>query len=161
MTRVFPANGRFTPRQRELYTIYLKLYQALMTSINVHVSPRDVIRDAANKMEAIVRAYAFTDARIKAGAAAFVERYRNSSANSLGHSVGMEVHDVGRPAPTLEPGMVFTIEPALQIPDEHIGVRLEDMILITDSGYENLSAFVPIEIDAIEELMRQPGLQKR
>jgi len=161
VTRVFPANGRFTPRQRELYTIYLKLYQALMTSINVHVSPRDVIRDAANKMEAIVRAYAFTDARIKAGAAAFVERYRNSSANSLGHSVGMEVHDVGRPAPTLEPGMVFTIEPALQIPDEHIGVRLEDMILITDSGYENLSAFVPIEIDAIEELMRQPGLQKR
>ena len=161
VTRVFPANGRFTPRQRELYTIYLKLYQALMTSIAVHASPRDIIRDAANRMEAIVRGYAFTDARIKAAAAAFVERYRNTSANSLGHSVGMEVHDVGRPAPTLEPGMVFTIEPALQIPDEHIGVRLEDMILITDSGYENLSAFVPIEIDAIEELMRQPGLQKR
>jgi Xaa-Pro aminopeptidase len=46
----------------------------------------------------------------------------------------MEVHDVGGPAPTLEPGMVFTIEPALQIPEEHIGVRLEDMILMTVDG---------------------------
>jgi Xaa-Pro aminopeptidase len=71
----------------------------------------------------------------------------------------MEVHDVGRPAPTLEPGMVFTIEPAMQIPDEHIGIRLEDMILITDTGYENLSAFVPIEIADIEKTMAEPGLR--
>jgi Xaa-Pro aminopeptidase len=80
---------------------------------------------------------------------------------SLGHAVGMEVHDVGRPAPTLEPGMIFTIEPAMQIPDEHIGIRLEDMILITDAGYENLSAFVPIEIADIEKTMSEPGLRRR
>ena len=54
-----------------------------------------------------------------------------------------------------------TIEPALQIPEEHLGIRLEDMMLITESGYENLSAFVPIEIDAIERLMSEPGLSKR
>ena len=71
----------------------------------------------------------------------------------------MEVHDVSAGEhPTLEPGMVFTIEPAMQIVDEHLGIRLEDMILITDRGYENLSAFVPVEIDAIEQLMAQPGL---
>ena len=70
----------------------------------------------------------------------------------------MEVHDVGRPRQTLEPGMIFTIEPAMQIEDEHLGIRLEDMILITETGYENLSAFVPVEIDAIEKLMAQPGL---
>ena len=64
----------------------------------------------------------------------------------------MEVHDVGGPAPTLEPGQVFTIEPAMQIPEEHIGIRLEDMILIIDTGYENLSAFVPVEIDGIEQM---------
>ena len=73
----------------------------------------------------------------------------------------MEVHDVGGPAPTLEPGQVFTIEPAMQIADEHIGIRLEDMILITETGYENLSAFVPIDIEAIERTMREPGLQKK
>jgi len=161
VTRVFPANGTFTPRQRELYTIYLRLYQALMASIKVHAAPRDIIKDAAKNMDAILASYAFSDSRIKSAATAFVDRYRNNGGNSLGHWVGMEVHDVGGPAPTLEPGMVFTIEPAMQIPEEHIGVRLEDMILITENGYENLSAVVPIEIDDIERTMREPGLQKR
>ena len=71
----------------------------------------------------------------------------------------MEVHDVsGGRGNTYEPGTIFTIEPAMQIVDEHLGLRLEDMILITDTGYENLSAFVPVEIDAIEKLMKEPGL---
>jgi Xaa-Pro aminopeptidase len=112
-------------------------------------------------MDRVVASFTFTDPKIKAAAADFVEKYRNSSANSLGHSVGMEVHDVGRPPATLEPGQIFTIEPAMQIPDEHIGIRLEDMILITDTGYENLSAFLPIEIAAIEATMKEPGLQKK
>jgi len=89
---------------------------------------------------------------------AFVTRYRSNTSNSLGHSVGMEVHDVRMTAETLEPGFIFTIEPAMQIEDEHLGIRLEDMILMTESGYENLSAFVPSEIDAIERLMAQQGL---
>jgi Xaa-Pro aminopeptidase len=49
--------------------------------------------------------------------------------------------------------MIFTIEPAMQIPEEHIGIRLEDMLLVTDGGYENLSALVPIEIPDIERVM--------
>jgi Xaa-Pro aminopeptidase len=158
VTRVFPANGRFSARQREFYTIYLKLYQALMTSIRVHVSPRDIVKDAVVKMDAVMSAFQFADPKIKEAATTFVERYRNSNANSLGHSVGMEVHDVRMTAPTLEPGFIFTIEPAMQIEDEHLGIRLEDMILITETGYENLSAFVPVEIDAIEKLMAQQGL---
>ena len=73
--------------------------------------------------------------------------------------VGMEVHDVTRRTSTaLEPGMVFTIEPALTIPDDRVYIRLEDVILITPTGYENLSAFVPMEIDAIEKLMAEPGM---
>jgi Xaa-Pro aminopeptidase len=103
----------------------------------------------------------FSDPKIKAAAATFVERFRSGPARSLGHAVGMEVHDVGQPPATLEPGQIFTIEPAMPLPDEHIGIRLEDMILVTDSGYENLSAVVPIEIDAIEAVMREPGLQKK
>jgi Xaa-Pro aminopeptidase len=161
VTRVFPANGTFTLRQREFYTIYLALYRALMTSIKVHASPRDIARDAVVKMDRLLNEFHFSDSRIRTAAVAFVDRYRTSNALSLGHSVGMEVHDVGRPTATLEPGEIFTIEPAMQIPEEHIGIRLEDMILITETGYENLSAFVPIEIDDIEHVMKEPGLQKK
>jgi Xaa-Pro aminopeptidase len=161
VTRVFPANGRFTPRQRELYTIYLRLYQAVMTSIRVHASGQDILKDAVVKMDGIMASFTFTDPKIKDAATAFVENYRRSSANpraGLGHTVGMEVHDVtGGRAATYEPGMIFTIEPAMQIVDEHLGLRLEDMILITGSGYENMSAFVPVEIEAIEKLMKEPG----
>lgn len=158
VTRVFPANGRFTPRQREFYGIYLKLYRALMTSIRVHATAAEVIKDAVKKMDAVMAAYPFTDPKIKEAARQFVERYRSSRANSLGHTVGMEVHDVRNPTPTLEPGLVFTIEPAMQIPDEHIGIRLEDVILITETGYENLSAFVPAEVPEIERLMTRRSL---
>jgi Xaa-Pro aminopeptidase len=154
VTRVFPANGKFTPRQREFYGIYLKLYQALMTSIEVHKTPAEIVKNAVVKMDAIMGSYNFTDDKIKAAAAAFVENYRKFRPNgTLGHTVGMEVHDVRYPTPTLEPGYVFTIEPAMQIQDEHVGIRLEDMLLITDTGYENLSAFVPVEIADIEKLM--------
>lgn len=154
VTRVFPANGRFTMRQREFYTIYLRLYQALMTSIRVHATPSEVVTDALVKMDAAMASFTFTDQKIRAAAQRFVESYRSRpNVASLGHSVGMEVHDVGGSPATLEPGMIFTIEPAMTIPEEHIGIRLEDMILITGTGYENMSAFVPIEIADIEKMM--------
>ena len=101
--------------------------------------------------------------KYKEAAVRFVDGYRrrlappppgtpNRGGGTLGHMVGMEVHDVpGPPHDTLLPGMVFTIEPALTIPDDRIYIRLEDMLVITDTGYENLSAFAPIEIDAIEK----------
>src|SRR4029079_18384847 len=115
-------------------------------------------KEAVIKMDRIMGSYKFTDPAIKAAAERFVDRYRNSKSNSLGHTVGMEVHDVRLPTDTLEPGQLFTIEPAMTIPDEHLGIRLEDVILITENGYENLSAFVPVEIDAIEKLMAEPGI---
>src|SRR5262247_3716892 len=161
VTRVFPANGKFTPWQREYYTIYLRLYQALMTSIKVHLAPNDIIKEAVKKMDAVMTDFKFTDTKIKEASARFVERYRASKSNSLGHTIGMEVHDVRLPDQTLEPGQLFTIEPAMTIPDEHIGIRLEDVILITETGYENLSAFVPVEIAEIEKLMAEPGLSDK
>jgi Xaa-Pro aminopeptidase len=160
VTRVFPASGTFTPRQREFYEIYLRLYQALMTSIDVHKRPIDVIGNAVKKMDEIVASYRFSDDRIKNAALKFVNDFRaRREANSLGHNVGLEVHDPGGlQAETLEPGRIFTIEPMMRIEDEHVGIRLEDMILITDSGYENLSRFVPVEVRDIEKLMAERGL---
>jgi Xaa-Pro aminopeptidase len=155
VTRVFPANGKFTPRQREYYDIYLRLYRAVMTSIKVHATARDVIKDAVLKMDGIMSSYKFTDDKIKNAARNFVDNYQRQQtrANSLGHSVGMEVHDVRMPTDTLEPGEIFTIEPEMRIEEDHLGMRFEDMLLITETGYENLSSFVPIEIADIEKLM--------
>jgi Xaa-Pro aminopeptidase len=165
VTRVFPANGRFTPRQREFYTIYLRLYQALMTSIKVHASAREVMDAAVAKMDRIVAEYPFSDPEIRATAASFVERFRRDPAadpqarpRGLGHAVGLEVHDVRNPTDTLEPGYVFTIEPQMTMESGELSARLEDIILVTATGYENLSAFVPVEIEDIERLMAEPGL---
>ncbi len=159
VTRVFPADGKFTPWQREYYQIYLRLYRALLTSIRVHATAQEIIHDAVTKMDAAMASYQFTDQKIARAARTFVEGYRNSKATGLGHAVGMEVHDVRNPVLTLEPGYIFTIEPEMRIEELHLGMRLEDMVLITEKGYENLSAFVPIEVRDIERLMATgPGL---
>lgn len=161
VTRVFPANGVFTPRQREAYGIYLQLYRALMTSIKVHMAPAEVVKAAVVKMDVILVSYRFTDPKIKKAAETFVEDYRRQAkdARFLGHSVGLEVHDVSDQRGTmLEPGCIFTIEPEMRIEEDHAGIRLEDMILMTETGYENLSAFVPIEVRDIEKLMAEKGL---
>ena len=158
VTRIFPANGKFTAWQREYYGTYLKLYQALLTSIKPYTAPRDIIKAAVVKMDEALRATRFTDPRIEAAANAFVNRYRTSTSNSLGHTIGLEVHDVRLGSDVLLPGHLFTIEPAMIINELHLGIRLEDAILITETGYENLSAFVPVEIADIERLMAQPGL---
>jgi Xaa-Pro aminopeptidase len=164
VTRMMPVNGKFTPDQKELYTIYLRLYQALMTSIRPGSVP-DILKDAVANMDKILASYAFTNPKYKEAATRFVQSYRrrmNSGGGSLGHMVGMEVHDVTVPMPDgLKPGMIFTIEPALTIPEDRVYVRLEDMILITDSGYENLSSFVPVEVADIEKLMAETGFAEK
>jgi Xaa-Pro aminopeptidase len=158
VTRIFPANGKFTPRQREMYNIYLRLYQAVMTSIRPYATPADIAKDAVVKMEKIVASYKFTDSKIRDAANSFVDIYRSKPVRSLGHTVGMSVHDVPYAGATLQPGEIFTIEPEMRIEGEHTGFRLEDMLLITKTGYVNMSGFVPIEIPDIERLMAQRGL---
>jgi Xaa-Pro aminopeptidase len=164
VTRVFPANGTFTPVQREFYTVYLRMYQALMGVIKPNVPVRDLLQEAGKQMLAIIAGTTFTNPQIKAAATAFANRYATSTGSSFGHSIGLEVHDVGRGRPaegtpvTLLPGQLFTIEPALIIPELGLAMRLEDALLVTDTGYENLSAFVPLEIAAIEKVMTEPGI---
>jgi Xaa-Pro aminopeptidase len=71
------------------------------------------------------------------------------------------VHDVTVPFDDLKPGMIFTIEPALTIPGDRVYIRLEDVILITPTGYENMSDFVPMEVAAIEKLMAETGFAEK
>jgi Xaa-Pro aminopeptidase len=162
VTRMFPANGRFSPWQREIYGVYLRLYRALMTSIRPGVTAQRVIEDAVVKMQEVLRTTTFTDPKIEKAAREFVDRYASGRERTrLGHWVGMEVHDVDAPGDLLKPGMVFTIEPPITIPEDKVYVRLEDMILITETGYENLSESLPYEIDAIERTMAEDGLGER
>ena len=161
VTRVFPSNGKFTPRQREMYTIYLRLYQALETSMKSGVAPRDIKKDAAVKMDKIIAEFKFTDPKIKEAAQRFVAPYHTGGGNSLGHMVGLETHDVSSAYDVLQPGMIFTLEPAMTIPDERVYIRIENMYLITTTGYENMSTMAPVEPDAIEKLMKEVGIGKK
>jgi Xaa-Pro aminopeptidase len=161
VTRMFPANGKWTAAQRELYTVYLRLYQALMKSIRPHAQPRAIVANAAKEMEAIVGTFPFSSQKHRAAAQRFVDAYKVGTRSSLGHWIGMEVHDVTAPYQTLQPGMTFTIEPALTIPEDRVYIRLEDAILITADGYENLSGFLAVEPDAIEKLMAEESLFDR
>ena len=161
VTREFPSNGRFTPRQREMYTIYLRLFQAVEQSMKTGVAPRDISKAAAMKMDTIMAHFTFNDPKIKEAATRMVESYRNPRGNSLGHMVGLETHDASLPYDVLLPGMVFTIEPAMTIPDERIYIRLESVYLVTATGVENISTMAPVEPDAIEKLMKEIGIGKR
>lgn len=156
VTRMFPANGRWSANQRELYTAYLKMYQALMTSIRPNVHPRLLMMEAGRKMQAIASTFAFSSEKNRAAAQRFADGYKDPRPDAmLGHWIGMEVHDVTAPYTALKPGMMFTIEPALTIPEDRVYIRLEDAIVITDTGYENMSAFVPVDPDAVEKLMAE------
>lgn len=161
VTREFPSNGKFTPRQREMYTIYLRLFQAVEQSMKTGVAPRDISKAAAEKMDTIMAHFTFTDPKIKDAAKRMVDSYRTPRGNSLGHMVGMETHDASLPYEVLLPGMVFTIEPAMTIPDERVYIRLESVFLVTEKGVENISTMAPVEPDAIEKLMKEIGIGKK
>ena len=133
-----------------------------MSSIRPGVTITQVANDAGAKMGAIIAAFKFTDPKIKEAATKFAAAYQSGKPrNGLGHGLGMEVHDVTVRRESFQPGELFTIEPTISIPDESLAMRIEDVILITEKGFENMSAFVPIEIGDIEKLMREPGLGER
>ncbi|MGH7752184.1 MAG: M24 family metallopeptidase, partial [Gemmatimonadales bacterium] len=75
--------------------------------------------------------------------------------HGLGHWIGMDVHDVGGYATPLAPGMVFTIEPGIYLPDEALGVRIEDCVVVTPTGGEWLSAGAPRTAEDVERVMQQ------
>jgi Xaa-Pro aminopeptidase len=160
VTRTWPVNGHFNEWQRDLYGFYLGYYEAILGSIRPgEVST--IISDASSRMDRLLATWKFTKPIYRRAAERFVEEFKESalrSAPSLGHGVGMAVHDVGVGDGSLVPGMVFTIEPQFRVPEERIYIRLEDVIAVTDEGVEILSDFVPMEIDAVEALMKEEGL---
>jgi Xaa-Pro aminopeptidase len=164
VTRMWPVNGTFAPWQRELYGFYLTCYEAILHAIRPGVDAGTIMKAASKEMERTLAASKFSKDTYRKGAEAFVREYRDAAGKSdasLGHWVGMATHDDGPHSGPLKPGMVFTIEPALRVPEEKIYIRLEDLIVVTARGADVLSDFVPRDIAGIEKVMKEEGLLER
>ena len=144
ITRTLPANGKFSPRQREIYDIVLGAQNAALAA----VKPGAVLYGEKNSLQQIVTDYINTHGHDKRGRA--LGRYYP---HGVSHHLGLDVHDPGDRARPLEPGMVVTVEPGIYIPEENLGVRIEDDVLVTKDGYQLLTARLPRTADEIEKIM--------
>ena len=142
VTRTMPLSGRFTERQRALYNLVLGSQQAAL----------EQARPGATllTLDRVARAYLRERSGSLCGASP-CDRY---FVHGLSHWLGMDVHDVGSYATPLAPGMVFTVEPGLYLPEEGLGIRIEDDVLVTPTGYELLSAAAPRTAEQVEQAMR-------
>ncbi|MFK7760357.1 MAG: aminopeptidase P N-terminal domain-containing protein [Phycisphaerales bacterium] len=134
ITRTIPVNGKFTKRQREVYEVVLKAQKASIaatkpgaTMVQVDAAARKVITDAG---------------------------FGDYFLHGIGHHLGLETHDPGIQSAKLKPGMVVTIEPGIYIQEEEIGIRIEDDILVTKDGNQNLSSAIPKTVAQIESAMK-------
>ena len=166
ITRTFPVSGRFSPAQRQLYQLVLDAQYASIEQIKPGLS-----WNKAHEASVEVLTTGLVELGLLKGRVSKLikdEKYKQFYMHKIGHWLGMDVHDVGdykldNEWRLLEPGMVLTIEPGLYIPLDYkkvdakwrgIGIRIEDDILVTKTGYEVLTKALPKEIDEIENLMQ-------
>ena len=147
ITRTVPANGRFTPRQREIYEIVLGAQNAAIQAFKSGVST--IGRMGDHSLHKIASDYINTHGKDLHG-----QPLGPYFIHGLGHYVGLNVHDPGDTAIPLGPGAVFTLEPGIYIPEEKIGVRIEDIFWVNDKGeLVRLSKGLPNTADEVEKLM--------
>ncbi|MGL5576395.1 MAG: aminopeptidase P family protein [Sarcina sp.] len=144
VSRTFPVNGKFTDRQKELYQAVLDVNIAIIDMMKPGITMKEV-NEAANDMLA--------EKCLALGLTEKKEDFRKYYFHSIGHSLGLDTHDVGKRWGVLEEGMVWTVEPGLYIPEENIGIRIEDDVLITADGNEVLTKEIIKSIDDIEKFM--------
>jgi len=149
VTRTLPVNGHFTPRQREIYDIVLGAQQAAIDAFKSGASSMG--RTAANSLYKIAYDYINTHGKDAHG-----EALGQYFIHGLSHYVGLNVHDSGDRDAPLGPGVVFTIEPGIYIPEEKLGVRIEDTFLVDTGGkLICLSCDAPKKADEVEALMKR------
>ena len=153
ITRTYPASGRYTPRQREVYQLVLDAQAAAVADFKPGVSTIATLNRTVKDF--------FRKSPIRARDAEGTERTMDHFfAHGLGHHMGLDVHDVGDGSKALLPGEVFTIEPGLYIPAESLGVRIEDDYRVTKDGLEKLSKDIPVEAVEIErQIARARGVE--
>ena len=154
VTRIWPVNGKFDNAQKTLYNFIVAYRDALFKYIKPGVTSNDVLDGAAADMKQYVKGKDFVKPQYLKAVQEGI-KFRGH----FQHPVGMAVHDVGivHRIP-LRQGMVFTIDPMIWVPEERLYIRIEDVALVTEDGVENLSAFVPSSIAAIEKTIQEKGL---
>jgi Xaa-Pro aminopeptidase len=147
ITRTLPINGHYTARQKEIYDIVLGAQEAAMAAFQSGKSM--LVGDAENSLNKVARDYIKTHGKDLHGQP--LDQY---FIHGLGHYIGLDVHDPGDYKVPLGPGMAFTIEPGIYIPEENIGVRIEDDFLVgADGKLIELSAALPSKTEDVEKAM--------
>ncbi len=153
LTRTIPVNGRFTPRQREVYDAVLRVLRATNDLLRPGNTPSKLQKQVVALMEQELIALGLIDAgeaEKQGPEKPLVAKY---FMHGISHHLGLDVHDVAPPNEPFAPGMVFTIEPGIYIREEGLGIRLENDFLIGEEKNIDLMASIPIEADEIEACM--------
>ncbi len=153
MTRTIPVSGKFSPRQREVYTAVLRIMRFANSILRPGILIPDYQKMILAEMEKeMVSLNLFTQAEADAqdDTKPLVKKY---FMHGTSHHLGLDVHDVSPPNEPVAEGMLFTIEPGIYIPQERIGIRLENNYLIGKTENTDLMATIPIDPDEIEALM--------
>ncbi len=147
--RMWPVNGVYSPVQRELYGFVLQYHDILLSLIRAGQTASEILAEAAAKMRPLLESWHWSKPVYKLAAQKLLESRR-----PLSHGVGMAVHESGRYGDEpLKPGLVFAVDPELVVPEEQLYIRVEDTVVVTDKGHENLTAGCPRAIDEVEKLI--------
>jgi Xaa-Pro aminopeptidase len=146
---MWPVDGKFRPAQRELLQVVLDYRNAVITRIRPGAIVQQIMEEARKAMEPILAKTKFSKPAYEQAARTLVER----GGGVFSHPVGMSVHDDGDYTQgPLQPGQVFSIDPAIRVPEENLYLRYEDVVLVTATGYENFTAFLPSELNDLEKM---------
>jgi Xaa-Pro aminopeptidase len=153
MSRTIPVNGKFTPRQKECYNAVLRTFKEARKLFLPGNTAKMVTREAWRMMEQeMILLGLFTADDVK-NQDESKPLYKKYLPHGIAHYLGLDVHDVGDPEAPFQPGMVLTCEPGIYIPEENIGIRIENNILVTETEPVDLMENIPIEVDEIESIM--------
>ncbi|MBL0330961.1 MAG: aminopeptidase P family protein [Bacteroidetes bacterium] len=155
LTRCLPVSGKFTARQKQVYNAVLRVMKAATAMLTVGNNIPDYHRAVGSLMEKeLVDLGLITMDDIKKQSPD-CPAYKKYFMHGTSHFLGLDVHDVGDFNRKLEAGMVFTCEPGIYIPEENLGIRLENDILVTANGPDDLMKNIPLEAEEIESLMNK------
>ncbi len=155
MTRTIPVNGRFTKRQRAVYDAVLHVKTKATDLLRPGTTIKEYHEEVGKIMEGELISLGLLDKHDVAKQDRANPLYRKYFMHGTSHFLGLDVHDVGTFYKPIEAGMVFTVEPGIYIREEGIGIRLEDNIVVTREGHDNLMRNIPIHAEEIEDLMNK------